>query len=297
MRREPYCRPLRDSRAVKQVYPWEQKPSAPRRIYQPVTIGIGVLCSTQPKPCSPRPDALLMISDTMGSTETDSTDDLHKMYIDQEHGIYAVCADRVEMGAEVLPLIASEIEAVSGTKSHGAIWRAINSAVHKHREEHFHLDVRVPQYLNPVTPESYAEMRQEWKEYSTGAQALIGTFDSDGRALLYFVGMYSGKPGLVHAVAFPGYQAIGSGADNAYFWLNRRRQKLGLNIQQSALHIFESAMMAGYAPTVNKFVEMLYATNRDAFHLNAEQPSPSGCPVSLPGLSALAEQYGPRNTS
>lgn len=61
-----------------------------------MTIGIGVLCSTKPRPHVPRPDAIVMIADTMGSTETDSTDDLHKMYVGDDVHLYAVCAGRME---------------------------------------------------------------------------------------------------------------------------------------------------------------------------------------------------------
>ena len=67
-----------------------------------MTIGIGVLCSTQPKPHSPRPDAIVMIADTMGSTDTDSTDDLHKMWIDDDLKLYIVGAGNLDLCGELV---------------------------------------------------------------------------------------------------------------------------------------------------------------------------------------------------
>jgi len=73
-----------------------------------MTIGIGMLCSTKPKPHAPRPDAIVMLSDTMGSTETDSTDQLYKMLIDDKHLLFGVCADRLERCADLWPVLVRE---------------------------------------------------------------------------------------------------------------------------------------------------------------------------------------------
>jgi len=58
-----------------------------------MTIGIGVLCSTYDSfddiVGRPRPDALVIVADTMGSTPTDSTREMHKIYVDERLAIFA----------------------------------------------------------------------------------------------------------------------------------------------------------------------------------------------------------------
>ncbi|HKW96177.1 MAG TPA: hypothetical protein VJN43_00515 [Bryobacteraceae bacterium] len=264
-----------------------------------MTIGIGVLCSTQPRPHSPRPDAIAMFSDTMGSTDTDSTDEVHKMYCYPSERLYAVCAGKMEIAGEIFGVIQETLRGLAGPRNHGTIWRSMNRVVHGHRSEHFAFDVVNPRYaMQPggIPQYSSADIIREWQDYDVRAELLIGTFDDDGKALLYFVGRYYENSALVHAVAFPGYQAIGTGAVNADGWLNYRHQKLSLNIRQSALHAYEARMMASRAPTVNDTIEMVVATADTGFMLSADNPYPLGCPVSLPELESLSKEYGPRNT-
>jgi hypothetical protein len=72
-----------------------------------MTIGIGVLCSTTGKGS----DALVLISDSMGSTETDSTSALSKMFT---HGsIHAVAAGSLSVAAEMFHTIAGELGPVN----------------------------------------------------------------------------------------------------------------------------------------------------------------------------------------
>src|SRR5438132_9860970 len=101
-----------------------------------MTIGIGVLCSTRPKPHEPRPDAIVMIADTMGSTETDSTDDLHKMYVYPEERLVGVCAGHLEMAADLITCIQKEFKELQ-TRTHGQYMTALNKAVYGHRVQHF----------------------------------------------------------------------------------------------------------------------------------------------------------------
>src|ERR1039457_3530257 len=99
-----------------------------------LTIGIGILCSTKQKPHSPRPDAFVMIADTMGSTDTDSTDELHKMYIMPESRLFGVCAERMEMVSDLVPSLECEVKALS-KRTHGEVMGALNKAVYAHRAQ------------------------------------------------------------------------------------------------------------------------------------------------------------------
>ena len=75
-----------------------------------MTIGIGrLLASSRPKPHVPRPDSFILVADTMGSTETDSTDDLHKMWLDDDLAIYAVGAGVLEYGGEFFVIVQNEL--------------------------------------------------------------------------------------------------------------------------------------------------------------------------------------------
>jgi hypothetical protein len=80
------------------------------------------------------------MADTMGSTETDSTSELHKLYIEDKDNLYVACAGTVEMAAEVISLFKQGIAKVA-SRTHGAIWDALNKAVHEHRMTHFTWDV------------------------------------------------------------------------------------------------------------------------------------------------------------
>jgi hypothetical protein len=61
-----------------------------------VTIGLGVLCSSGPDLAEgTRPDTIIMASDTLGSTDHDSTAELRKTFIVPEAKLYAVCAGKV----------------------------------------------------------------------------------------------------------------------------------------------------------------------------------------------------------
>jgi hypothetical protein len=263
-----------------------------------MTIGIGVLCSTKPKPHAPRPDAIVMVSDTMGSTDTDSTDDLHKMFIDEERMLFAVGADRMEKCADLWPCIQKEITSLE-KKSHGDLLDAINKAVLGHRRQHFKYDVLYSKYaLNEqfllAQPD---KIQEEWANYDPGAALIVGMFDDIGQALLYLI-QHPGQYGSswVEPESFPGHAVIGSGGYNASFWLNYRRQHLGLSLRQSAYHAYEASKMASKAPTVNDDIEIMVATKREVFHTSSKHPPKPGSPITLEQLSNLFLEYGPRST-
>ena len=263
-----------------------------------MTIGIGVLCSTEPRPHVPRPDALVMIADTMGSTETDSTGELHKMYFFPEEQVFAVCADRLERAADLFPLVRDSLKAIQEPRSHGAMLQALNEAVHKHRSDHFKWDVVFTRYAigGQILAERQDRLYEEWGNYDVGAQILLGTFDNEGFARLYYLGQFDGIPGLVHTIAFPGFISIGTGSPNATMWLNYRRQNFALNVKRSTFHAYEASLLAAKAPTVNVDIEMLIATSTGACHYSRDGTSHQGSGISLSELANLFKKYGPQST-
>ena len=262
-----------------------------------MTIGIGVLCSTQPKPHSPRPDAIVMIADTMGSTDTDSTDDLHKMWIDDDLKLYIVGAGNLDLCGELVVTLENEIKELP-TRSHGAISGAINKAYQMHRAQHFQWDIvwnklQIPLVGNVADAN---QVKREWQQFHLGIHMLVATFDHTGQAYLYLVGKFADVDKVVHLCEFPGYSVIGTGGGNAQFWLNYRRQVLGQSIRQSAYKAYEAKRMPARAPTGNDKIEIAIVLHDKTFHLSEENPVISGCPVSIPELDAMLRKYGPRKT-
>jgi len=267
-----------------------------------MTIGIGVLCSTQPQPHRPRPDAFVLISDTMGSTETDSTQDLNKLYIQEEVRLFAVCGNRTERCGDLLPVIGNAFSNLP-RRTYGTVLEAINKAVHGHRAQYFKYDVINVRHslVDGVLSTPTDKIMEDWEKYNPGVELIIGTFDVDAKALLYQIGLFYDANGVrdggwVHPIAYPGFAMFGSGAYNASMWLNYRRQRLGLNIVQSALHAYEASRMAASAPTVNDDIEIVVALKDRFFYMSRETPTPSGSPISITQLQTLARRHGPRST-
>jgi hypothetical protein len=265
-----------------------------------MTIGIGVLCCSSPDlPPGQRPDSIVMISDTMGSHDTDSTDELRKMYLVPEARVCAVCAGNVETGGEI---VSSMVERLPDVKSrtHGKIWLTLNEVVNGHRSERFLYDVVAPKYQvvpGKVSEKDHGDILRDFQEYDSGAVLLFGTFDSQGTALLYFIGRYSNSPALVHHVMFPGYQSIGAGDYNANMWLNHRGQRLNFSVMRSLLHAYEACGMAASAPSVNERTDIVIASAKNWFELPYDSDPTPGSPATLKQLKKLAKKYGPQNTS
>jgi hypothetical protein len=274
-----------------------------------MTIGIGVLCSSKPKPHTPRPDALVLMADTMGSTETDSTSELYKMWIDDDLRIYAVGAGTLEYGGELISILGGQIKEINTSgqpMTHGRFVKAINSSFHILRSQHFQLDVMPQMFLStPAGPARLAgeeEVFKAWKRHTLDIQMLIATLDHEGQAYLYSVVEYHDEhgqslPKKVYLCEFPGYATIGTGADNANFWLNYRRQVLGRSVKQSVYHAYEAKLMAAQAPSVNDQIEIaIVVPGSKSFHLTKDTPMADGCPVSLGELQRLFKKYGPQKT-
>ena len=73
-----------------------------------MTLGIGVLCCSMPPPHVPRPDAIVLLGDTIGSTETESVEDLHEMYIDPHSKLFGVCVGHMEKAGSLFQFIQTE---------------------------------------------------------------------------------------------------------------------------------------------------------------------------------------------
>lgn len=264
----------------------------------PVTIGIGVLCSSLPKPHRPRPDALVMVADTMGSFDTDSTDELHKMWINDDLRIYAVGAGTLEYSGELFVIIENEIKALE-SKTHGRISGALNKAFQILRAQHFQWDVGWSKLSIPIIGQvaDANKVWEEWQNFRIDVQMLLGTFDDTGQAYLYIIGQFEGESKVVFLSEFPGYATIGTGGPNAQFWLNYRHQFLSLSVKQSMYHAYEAKQMAAKAPTVNEAIEIVVAlSGGESFHLTEERPEIDGCPFSLRELNSMIKKFGPKPT-
>jgi len=160
----------------------------------------------------------------MGSTDTDSTSELHKLYV--EENLYVACAGRIELASEIISLFKQELAKLP-SRIHGAIWTALNKAVHEHRMTHFQWDVIAPRHMftpGEVFEKQHDKIIEEWQNYDLGLDMLVGTFHHSGLALLYLVGqVYDAQgqiaPGLVHSYAYPGFATIGTGGQMPIFGL------------------------------------------------------------------------------
>jgi hypothetical protein len=267
-----------------------------------MTIGVGILCSTHnfiDDGARPRPDAIILLADTMGSTETDSTGELHKINYDEKNELFAVSANNMSCAGELFQVIADSVSQIPpAEKSHGSLWKSISFAVNGYRSEKFKWDVMAPRYSyapNLVPVSEHENLMREWREYNIGVDMLIASFASNGMALLYYIGPTEGSSGLVHLWQFPGWCAIGAGSSNAAMWLNYRAQHLGRNIRQSAVHAFEAGRMAASAPSVNERAELLIAVKGQCYEISSRRTS-DGSPISLEELQVLAKRFAPRKT-
>ena len=283
----PFLKPLTHRR-----YPLEVRPKEKKRM----TIGIGVLCSMEGK----RPDALVMIADSMGSTETDSTNALSKMFT--RGSIHAVGAGSLTVAAEMFSSIADQLDQLQDNRTHGSMWKTLNLAVNGIRSEKFFWEVLRNEHvienevMGRIFVDDQASIQAAWKNYYIGADLLLGTFDSAGQALLYYIGRYLDTPGLVHLVQFPGHHSIGTGSQNASAWLNFRSQALNFGVKRSLYHAYEASRMAASAPTVNKEIEITIATNGESSYFAKERFYPGKFSISFTELEDMYRKHGPQNT-
>ncbi len=128
--------------------------------------------------------------------------------------------------------------------------------------------------------------------FRTGCDMIVGAFDYRGMALLFQLP----GDGTVKSVEYPGIAAVGTGAGNALFWLAYRKQKLSCSVRRSVYHAYEAKRMAETSPFVNERVDLVIAQKGKYFSLHHEKQSIEGCPVSLPELPRLFDEFNVRNT-
>jgi len=263
-----------------------------------MTIGIGVLCSST----GSVPDVLTLISDSMGSTETHSTDAVAKTW--SSGPLHAVGAGRIEVAAEIFDTIERHILGLpEGKRSHGTIWKSLCIAVNGFRSERFFFEVLRNEHVieNEISGRLFqndpAKIQEAWKNYHIGAELLVGTFDDAGRALLYYIGTFADKPGWVHLLDNPAHGAIGTGSYNASAWLCYRNQAMNLGVKRSVYHAFEASRMAASAPTVNDQIELTIATKTGSSYIAKDRCYPDGpYSVTFDELENLYSRYGPQDT-
>src|ERR1039458_921553 len=132
-----------------------------------MTVGIGVLCSSKPRPHPIRPDSLILMADTMGSTEYDSTSELHKICIEKDENLFLACAGDMAICNDVGSLIKENFSKLP-QRTHGPIWEAINSAVQDVLVARFHCDVLRPKYVfspGTIFDSQRENVTAEWQAY------------------------------------------------------------------------------------------------------------------------------------
>jgi hypothetical protein len=186
-----------------------------------------------------------------GSTATNSTDELHKMWLNDELRLWACGAGEIEYGAELFSIfedVFSNIDKRGEPRTHGRAYQALAKHFHGLRSQHFTLDVMPTMFVQTIDQQGaegllpLAEQKvvlQAWQGMALNLQVIVATIDHSGQAYLYNIGEYRDEygglaPRNVHMMSFPGYTAIGSGSTNALAWLDYRSQGLGMNIEQSA---------------------------------------------------------------
>ena len=268
-----------------------------------MTIGIGVLATEG----AVKPDTLVLVSDTLGSAleDTASTQRLHKMFVSESDGLYAVAADNINNAGELFPRIQHFLRRET-TRSHGSIFLAIHSAVHDYHRWRIGKEV-LPKYswiAGDLEAEETKELvRDECMRFNLGCELIVGAFDDSGMALLfetYSVGHTDHEDGapptmvLARGNTIPGFTVIGKGRDSADFWLNYRNHALSYSPRRAAYHAYEAKRMAENSPYVNDKIELLIANKTGHVRLDDKTPVKRGW--SLEEMREMFSNYGPRST-
>lgn len=263
-----------------------------------MTIGIGVLASQKQKP-----DTIILLADTKGTfSEKQSMNRLHKIFKDEEINLYAVAADRIDRASELFGFISKMLRETfhkDGRRGYTSVLDAVHAAADLFKRARFRYDV-LPQHAQPPLsiPEMFTEkdltpqLLKRWRKFYFGCQMIVGAILANGQACMFYIG----GDGEVDNFTFPGFVAIGSGGDDAMFWLGYRNQHLGRSLKQSAYHAFEAKTMAESAAYVNDKAEMLIADSSGSFELNDFKPTPKNAKFTLADLRKLLVRFGPRKT-
>jgi 20S proteasome alpha/beta subunit len=264
-----------------------------------MTIGIGVLGSEKKKP-----DHIVLISDTMGSYEdTFSTSELHKGFVLSRCGLYAVAADSVDRAAEVIATIDEMASRLPKDRSYGEVLKSVVDSVHGYKADRFGSECggnfifNRDEWFQVMDPDFRAHILETWVNFDIGFELIIGGFsrkgDYYGQAFL----LYVSPQGKVIPINFPGIAAIGTGADNAMFWMNYRKHKLSCSVKRAAYHAYEAKLMAEKSAHVNERVEIIIANVEKRWEVRQDRIPQDDCPVSLKELQEMYVKYGPQNTA
>jgi hypothetical protein len=262
-----------------------------------MTIGIGVLGSASEKV---KPDHLILLSDTKGSFGDDfSMNHLHKLFVDPDLGLYTIAAGKMDRAAELFKTLANFYGDKNHLEGYGKLFTSVHAASDCYKRVRFKYDV-LPQFAHH--PQSIKDdfndsdltpvLLEAWRDFDFGCQMIVGGFDVVGTAMLFTI---EGN-GQVYNSMFPGFTAIGSGMNNAMFWLSYRQHNLGLSVKRAAYHAFEAKLMAESSPFVNNQLDIVIANKDKHFLLTRTKPNPEGTPVTVAELRSLLRKYGVRET-
>jgi hypothetical protein len=270
-----------------------------------MTIGIGVLGTATSKL---KADTLAMVSDTLGSVgDFHSTSYLHKMFLFPDEKLYVVAADRIEKAAELVAMIRIRLRSLA-VRNHGFIQHALNECVQDYRRQRMTYEVlpkhmvTLEQWLLPMDEALRQAVMHDWMVFDMNCSLIVGTFTDEGQAILYEIPSVAAiqqedgqvKMQFVNVSSFPGFCAIGTGAENANFWLCYRGHNLAHSPERSAYHAYEAKLMAESSPHVNEKIEMVIATAEGHVHLTDRKPQQGEW--SLATFKGMFEQYGPKST-
>ncbi len=268
-----------------------------------MTIGIGVVCSDK----NPG-DCFILASDRLGSFGDGFSTRRHcKMFIQPEQGLYAVSADDIGNAAELLAGIYQQwANTPVQNRGYNLIRLGMQRAAFEYKLYQFVTSV-LPQY--PIDPKSDWKVEaaklgladklfEEWQKTETGCELIVGTYGLyDGERRFTSHLHYVTESGEVTTFPSSGFGAIGSGAENALFWLAYREQSPGMSVKRSALHVYEAKIMAEQSPHVGRNdIELLIVTPGQFYQLTEKRRSIDGCPVSLDELVDLHRKFGPSST-
>ena len=241
-----------------------------------------------------------MIADTMGSYEDAySSSELHKLHAIESEDLYAVSADGIDRASEQISMLQSVLRLDhSGPRIYRNILQAIAKTASYYKNVRFEVDA-LPQFRMSLDdwfrvqdPSLRDSILSAYQDFYVGCQMLIGVFDHVGQVFMF----YLPGDGTAQNVTFPGFGAIGSGANNAMFWLSYRKQKLSCSIRRSAYHAYEAKRMAESSPHVNERIDMVIAQKGKHFLFHHDKPEIAGAPISMPEMKNLFKRFSARDT-
>jgi len=269
-------------------------------------IGIGVLgTGAEGRAKNVFPDHAILISDTLGSFGGDvSHPRLHKRFDLPHQNTYVVAAGQIDRAAELVPIIDSELSHFPlNSRNYGNIQTSVTRACFNYKVERFTHSI-LPRYRMPpeafdpfkATREINEVLQPEWESFGLDCDLLIASFDYKGQAFLLWV---DGHDGTARPTNFPGFWAIGSGCENALFWLAYRKHNLGVTPVRSVYHAYESKLMSESDPNVNDEIDILVATAQTHWWCTSHNTQGERNMVPefpLDRFKEMFAKYGPRDT-